>query len=67
MTSVLGFLVTLLLLVPPFWKLWSRTGHSGLWSLLMLIPLVNIIMPFWLAFKRWPSEESGVGIVERFE
>ena len=44
------------LVVIPFWQLWSRTGHSGWISLLMVIPLVNIVMLYVLAFKAWPAD-----------
>jgi hypothetical protein len=46
----------------PYWKLWSRTGHSGAWALLMLVPLANLISLWVLAFKRWPALD---GIPER--
>ena len=39
----------------PYWKLWSRTGHSGAWGLLMLVPVVNLISLWVLAFKDWPA------------
>lgn len=43
------------LVVIPYWKLWQRTGHSGAWGLLMLVPLVNLISLWVLAFKDWPA------------
>ncbi|MDZ4096129.1 MAG: hypothetical protein U1D35_14610 [Paracoccaceae bacterium] len=43
------------LVVVPFFKLWQRTGHNGWISLLMLIPLVNIVLIYVLAFKSWPA------------
>lgn len=48
-------LIYIAVMVVPFWKIWSRTGHSGWISLLMLIPLVNLIMLYVLAFKDWPA------------
>ena len=36
-------------------KIWKRTGHSGWWGLLMMVPLVNIISLWVLAFKDWPA------------
>ncbi len=47
--------VLLALVVIPFWKLWQRTGHSGAWGLLALVPLANLIALWVLAFKRWPA------------
>jgi hypothetical protein len=47
-------LVLGLLLIIPFWRLFSKAGYSGWWSLLMLIPLVNLITLYVLAFSNWP-------------
>lgn len=44
------------IIVLPFYKLWKRTGHNGWISLLMVVPVVNLIMLYVLAFKRWPNE-----------
>lgn len=47
-------LVLGLILIIPFWRLFSKAGYSGWWSLLMLIPLVNLIALYVLAFSNWP-------------
>ena len=46
------------IVVVPFWQLWKRTGHNAAISLLMLVPLVNLIMLYVLAFKSWPTESA---------
>ena len=43
------------LIVLPFWKICSRAGFPGALSLLMLVPVGNIILPFYIAFARWPA------------
>ncbi|MEM8788313.1 MAG: hypothetical protein AAGE76_08620 [Pseudomonadota bacterium] len=65
MSGILGMVLFLILLVPPYWQLWKRTGHSGWISLLMILPIVNLILIWVLAFKRWPALDSN--IPERFE
>jgi len=35
-------------------KLFSKAGYSWALGLLMLLPIVSIIMPFFLAFADWP-------------
>jgi uncharacterized membrane protein YhaH (DUF805 family) len=35
-------------------KIFSKAGYSWALGLLMLIPIVNIIMAFFLAFADWP-------------
>jgi hypothetical protein len=42
----------------PYWMIYKKTGQSGAMSLLQLIPVVNIIMIFVLAFGEWPIERE---------
>jgi len=42
-------------IVVPFWRIFSKAGFPGALSLLMFIPLVNLIMIFVLAFAEWPA------------
>ena len=53
--GIIPILIILALAVIPYWKIWSRTGHSGAWALLMLVPLANLISLWVLAFKDWPA------------
>lgn len=56
--GILMMVVYAAVVVVPFFQLWKRTGHSGWISLLMLIPIVNLVMLYVLAFKRWPSVDQ---------
>ena len=44
----------------PLVKILNKAGYSGWWSLLVVVPLVNIVM-FWVfAFADWPAlRDSG--------
>ncbi len=55
-----GALVYILLIVVPFWQLWRRTGHSGWIAVLMIVPVVNLVMLWVLAFKAWPIDPPRV-------
>jgi hypothetical protein len=57
--GIIPILIILALAVIPYWKIWSRTGHSGAWSLLMILPVANLISLWVLAFKRWPAVDDG--------
>ncbi len=46
-----------ILIVLPFWKIFSKAGFSGWWSLFILIPPVNIILIYYFAFHRWRFSE----------
>jgi hypothetical protein len=43
------------LIIWPWFKIFAKAGFSGWMALLMLIPLVNLIMLFYLAFAEWPA------------
>lgn len=50
-----GVIFGILLTVIPFWKICTKAGFPGPLALLMLVPLANIILPFYLAFADWPA------------
>jgi hypothetical protein len=39
-------------------RIFSRTGAHGAMGLLMLVPVVNVILLFVLAFGSWPLEKE---------
>jgi hypothetical protein len=41
--------------VVPFWFIFRKAGFHPALSLLMIIPLADVIMKFFLAFADWPS------------
>ncbi len=45
----------LILPVIAFWKICSKAGFPGALGFLMIIPIANIILPFYLAFTEWPA------------
>ena len=51
-------LIPVIILMIPMWRIFARTGMGGALSLLMLIPLVNLVMLYVLAFSDWPIERE---------
>jgi uncharacterized membrane protein YhaH (DUF805 family) len=51
--AVIGIVVVL-----PFWKILTKAGFSGWWSLIMLIPIIGILTLFYLAFAEWPIQRE---------
>ena len=43
----------------PYARIFSRAGYSKWLSLLILIPLVNLITIWWFAFADWNVKPSG--------
>ena len=54
--QLLIVLIYIFILVLPFWHIFRKAGFSPWLSLLMLVPLVNLFMLYFLAFARWPSQ-----------
>ena len=55
---VLGLIVSLLKVI-PFWKICTKAGFPGPLALLMLVPIANVILPFYIAFAEWPALRQG--------
>lgn len=50
------------ILVIPFWRIFGKAGFSGLLSRLMLVPVLNLLLLFALAFIEWPVERELAGL-----
>jgi hypothetical protein len=44
----------LILTVLPFWKIYGKAGFNPGLGFLMIVPIVNVAMLFYLAFAEWP-------------
>lgn len=53
------WLVFVVIAVVPFWRICNRVGHTPALSLLILVPLINLIFIYYLAFGEWPSDRKG--------
>jgi len=51
---ILMIIPGILLIVIPFWKICSKAGFPGALSLLILVPIANIVLLFYIAFSEWP-------------
>ena len=59
-TMVLGnhdlhLLIVAAVIIVPFWQIFSKAGYSGWLSFLMLLPFINLIALYVLAFSDWPA------------
>ncbi|MDT8385796.1 MAG: hypothetical protein RRB22_15440 [Gammaproteobacteria bacterium] len=48
------WVVIAIIVIIPFWAIFSKAGYSKWLSLLMVIPIVNLIALYFLAFSAWP-------------
>jgi len=72
-TAGMGFmglfigLIFIAVLIWIFARISRKAGFSGWWSLLMFVPLVNIVMIWVFAFVQWPAETSKEKVADVFE
>ena len=43
------------MIVLPFWRICTKAGYSGWLSLLVVIPVANVILFYFLGFSEGPS------------
>ena len=48
----------LVLLIWMSFRVFRKSGHSGWWSLVLLVPWVNFVVVWVFAFVRWPTLDA---------
>ena len=57
--GLIAVLVILPLTILPYWKIFGKAGFSSALSLLILVPLANIIVLYYVAFAEWKPRPTG--------
>jgi hypothetical protein len=57
--QLLILVITVAIVIIPFWKIYAKAGFSKWLSLLMIVPLVNLIVLYVVAFSAWPAHRGG--------
>ncbi len=57
----LWMLIIAIALVIPTWRICQRTGYPGWIGILILVPMVNLILLYFIAFSDWPTDKKGAG------
>lgn len=52
------FVVMVVLVLYPIGRILRRLGLSPFWSVLVFVPLVNLLSLWVLAFSDWPGEKD---------
>lgn len=52
-------LVIVILVVIPVYRICKRAGYSGWLGLLILVPMVNLMLLYFIAFSDWPASKKG--------
>ncbi|WP_022967222.1 hypothetical protein [Denitrificimonas caeni] len=54
----LWMLVMAILVVVPAWRICQRIGYSGWMEILILIPMLNLVFLYFIAFADWPADKA---------
>ena len=61
------FTVIVLVIIYPIGRILRRLGFSPFWSVLVFIPLANLLSLWILAFSEWPSARDSASPERRRE
>ena len=50
---IVPIFIMVIICMIPYWFIWKKAGFSPWLSLLMLIPAINLVMLYVLAFSEW--------------
>jgi uncharacterized membrane protein YhaH (DUF805 family) len=58
LVGLIAGLIGLIFAIIIYWRIFSKAGYSGARSLLLLIPVVNLIIIIMFAFSEWPIQRE---------
>lgn len=61
--GLVAVFVALPIFVIPYWKIFSKAGFAGALSLLMIIPVVNLIVLYVIAFSAWNMKPGKAPVI----
>jgi len=54
----LWMLVMAVFLVVPAWRICQRIGYPGWMGILIIVPMVNLVFLYFIAFAKWPMNKE---------
>jgi hypothetical protein len=54
------FLLVIPIAIIPYWKIFGKAGFAPALSLLIIVPLANLIVLYYVAFAEWKPRAAGV-------
>jgi uncharacterized membrane protein YraQ (UPF0718 family) len=52
------FAPIIVIILPPFWVIFKKAGFQPILSVLMMVPLVNLILLYFVAFSEWKADPA---------
>jgi len=58
--SLIGLMVVVsnLITILIFCRIFAKAGYHWAFGLLIIVPVANLIVPFFLAFADWPAQKE---------
>ena len=56
--QILIILSLILITIGVFGPVAKKAGYSRWWSLLLLVPVANLVVVWGFAFVKWPAEKN---------
>lgn len=53
----LWMLMIAIVIVIPVWRICQRTGYPGWLGILILIPIANLVLLYFIAFSNWTADK----------
>jgi len=53
---VLSYLVVSVFVVIPLWRIIGKAGINPALSFFTVVPVLNLALPYYIAFSWWPTE-----------
>jgi Zn-dependent protease with chaperone function len=50
---LIALLLAALIIILPYWKIFGKAGFPRILGIFMIIPLINLILLYVLAFSQW--------------
>lgn len=54
----LWLLVMAVLVIVPVWRICQRAGYPGWLSMFIVIPMLNLVFLYFIAFSDWPANQE---------
>ena len=54
-TELIVAVVFLSIGIIPFWKIFGKAGFPQWLALFLLVPVLNVILLYYVAFTHWPN------------
>ena len=56
--ELIGIILLSVVIIFPFWKIFRKAGFSKWLSLLTIIPIVDLVVLYYVGLAKWPPQQK---------